>query len=139
MMLLLQNLALVFGVMSLIVAGWQDKNSRIAPAIYLTPTLFGFAYNPLMGLFGLILTICLYKFWTDEHNKYIGLGDVLLTLSVFFAIFNSLVSVLFITVLFFVVIELIILSKEQKVPVIWVLTKWLTFILSIYAMVVIIG
>jgi hypothetical protein len=139
MMLLLQNVALVFGVVSLIVAGWQDKLTRIAPAIYFSPILLGFAFNPLMGLVGLILTIVLYKFWGEEYDKYVGLGDVLLLISVIFALINAFTSWIMIVTLVFTLIDLKVFIKELKIPLIWVLTKWLTLILSIIAMVVIIG
>ena len=139
MMLLLQNVALVFGVVSLIVAGWQDKHTRIAPAIYFSPILFGFAFNPLMGLIGLILTIVLYKFWSEEYDKYVGLGDVLLLISVIFALINAFTSWIMIATLVFTLIDLKVFTKELKIPLIWVLTKWLTLILSIIAMVIIIG
>lgn len=139
MILLLQNLALVLGIVSLIVAGWQDKQNRIAPAIYFSPTLFGFAFNPILGLIGLILTIVFYKFWSEEHDKYVGLGDVLLLFSVIFALFNAFTSWIMIVTLIFTAIDLIVFTKEQKVALIWVLTKWLTLILSIIAMVILIG
>ncbi len=129
---LIQLGTLIVGVISILVAGLQDKKNRLAPAIYLSPALIGFAINPLLGLIGVIGTTAALFLWKDEWNKKVGLADVLL----FFTLFLSLANMITLTITLLtsacVYLDLMYLQKKNEPqPIVWIFAKWLGLILTL--------
>lgn len=118
----------ILGVLTILIAGYQDKKTRTAPAIYLTPTLIGFGLNIGLGLIGLIITIITIFFWKEKWNETFGLADALLYVAIFMCLTNPITLLFVIPINVGVIIELTIL-KNAKVPLIWVYAKWITIIL----------
>ena len=128
-LLYLQIGMFIIGVITILIAGLQDKKNRIAPAIYLTPTLIGFAINPFLGLAGLVLTITSLFLWKDQWNKKLGLADALLFLTILFTLFNPLTLVFAMLITTTFLIDLLFIQKTMNnAPIIWIFAKWLTII-----------
>lgn len=119
MMLLLQNVALVLGVVSLIVAGWQDKHTRIAPAIFAAPFFIALSINLFLGLIVGFLSIILVFLWDNKYNSLIkmGLGDVFFYIFTILLFFTPLLLINFASLI--IVLPLLYFKKEQETPLIY--------------------
>jgi hypothetical protein len=132
----LQLAIFLIGIISIIIAGYQDKKNRLAPAIYVTPTLIGFGINPLLGVVGLVGTMLALVFYKESWNEKLGLADLLLFYTLILAMFNpvTLIFVLLITGAF--IVDLLWIQKTTiNAPLIYIFSKWL-IIVGIIALVI---
>lgn len=120
----------IIGIISILVAGLQDKKSRLAPAIYITPTLIGFGLHPLLGVIGLVGTMLAITFYKNDWNEKLGLADLLLYFTLLLTLFNP-ITLMFTTLLIgcFIIDLLWIQKTTTNAPLIWIFSKWLIIIL----------
>jgi len=128
----LQLAIFILGVLSILIAGYQDKKTRIAPAIYLSPTLIGFGLNPLLGLVGFGLTIFGLFFWKDKWNEVFGFADALFFLCILFCCLNLNTLFFVLPISVGVVLELFLRKSKDKVPLVWVYAKWILITLVLF-------
>jgi hypothetical protein len=119
-------------VLSILIAGYQDKKTRIAPAIYLSPTLIGFGLNPMLGLIGLIFTMLGLFLWKDSWNEVFGLADALFFLCILFCCLNPNTLFFVFPISVAVVLELVLRKSKDKVPLVWVYAKWILITLVLF-------
>jgi len=125
----------ILGVFTILIAGVQDKKSRLAPAIYYSPTLIGFGLNPYLGVVGLVLTMLGLFFWKEKWNESFGLADALLGLSVLFCCLNINTLYFVLPITAGVLLELIFLRNiKEKQPLVWLYAKWIFIIFALFIM-----
>lgn len=123
---LIQIGLLICGILSLFIAGIQDKKNRIAPAIYLTPTLIGMGIWIPLGVLALVITFIGIIFWKDKWNEKLGLADVLLYLTFLIGLFSSVTLIGVILINLFIFFDLVIQKKvytKEPVPMVWMAAK----------------
>lgn len=133
----LQIVLFILGVFTIVIAGVQDRKTRLAPAIYLSPTLIGFGLNPYLGLIGLVLTMISLFLWKDEWNESFGLADALLFLSVIMCTLNLNTVFFVIAITAGVMFELLLKKREGKQPLVWLYAKWICIIFVIFMLIAI--
>lgn len=121
---------LVIGIASILIAGYEDKKNRLAPAIYASPLLIGFALNPMLGLIGAVGTFIIYKAWQEKWDKYFGMADLILLFTLIIALFNPFTFVASVFVCILMLIDIKFFQKEKELPLIWIAAKWI-FVLTI--------
>jgi hypothetical protein len=132
----LQLAIFILGVFTILIAGVQDKKSRLAPAIYYSPTLIGFGLNPYLGVVGLVLTMLGLFFWKEKWNESFGLADALLGLAVLFCCLNINTLYFVLPITAGVLIELIFWRKfNEKQPLVWLYAKWIFIIFNLFIMI----
>lgn len=127
----IQLVIFVLGVITILIAGYQDKKSRLAPAIYFSPTLIGFGLNPLLGLVGLVGTMIGLFFWKDSWNEKIGLADALLFFVIIMCVTN-LTTIMFASIITMGVLFELLLLKKEKQPLVWLTAKWILITLILF-------
>ncbi|MEI7961179.1 MAG: hypothetical protein WCI04_02485 [archaeon] len=133
----LQITIFAIGILTIIIAGLQDKKNRLAPAIYATPALIGFAINPQLGIIGGTIAILLILIYKEEWNKKIGLADTLLFLTLLLALFNPITLAFTILLSTCFLIDLILIQKPNtNLPLIWIFSKWLLIIIGLLALII---
>ena len=121
----------ILGVLTILIAGYQDKKSRLAPAIYFSPTLIGFGLNPLLGLVGMVGTMIALFLWKDSWNEKIGLADALLFFVIIMCVTN-LVTIMFTSIIVLGVLFELLLLKKEKQPLVWLTAKWILITLILF-------
>ena len=125
----LQLAIFILGVLTILIAGLQDKKTRRAPAIYFTPTMIGFGINPFLGLIGLIGTITALFFWKDEWNQKIGLADALLFFTLLICMCNPLTLIFATLITAAFLTDLIWIQKRRsEAPLIYIFAKWIIIV-----------
>jgi hypothetical protein len=128
----LQLIIFILGTFIIVIAGFQDRKSRLAPAIYFAPTLIGFGLNIYLGVVGLVLTMLGLFFWKDEWNKSFGLADALLFLCLLMSMLSTFVLPFTIVITSGVLIELFLNKSKEKVPLVWLYAKWICITFTIF-------
>jgi len=121
---------LVIGIASILIAGWEDKKNRLAPAIYASPLLIGFALDPMLGLIGAAGTFLIYKSWQDKWDEHFGMADLILLFTLIIALFNPFTFIASVFICILMLIDIKFFQKEKELPLIWIAAKWI-FVLTI--------